>query len=89
MHPAAKLQFERIVVEFARWRAVAEDERPPAPAWWWGPAFELRVSPWSAGPNGVPAWDCPMARLTPPAPRFFHRWPARRRCRGRMIFRAR
>jgi len=42
MHPAAKLQFERIVDEFLRWRAIAEDERPPAPAWWWGPAFELR-----------------------------------------------
>ena len=42
MHPAAKLQFERIVDEFVRWRAIAEDERPPAPAWWWGPAFELR-----------------------------------------------
>ncbi|MCA6126124.1 hypothetical protein J6500_30155 [Bradyrhizobium sp. WSM 1704] len=42
MHPAAKLQFARIVEEFVRWRAVAETERPPAPAWWWGPAFELR-----------------------------------------------
>ena len=42
MHPAAKLQFERIVDEFVRWRAIREDERPPAPAWWWGPAFELR-----------------------------------------------
>ena len=42
MHPAAKLQFERIVDEFVRWHAIKEDERPPAPAWWWGPAFELR-----------------------------------------------
>jgi hypothetical protein len=42
MHPAARLQFERIVDEFVRWRAIQEDERPPAPAWWWGPAFELR-----------------------------------------------
>ena len=42
MHPAAKLQFERIVDEFVRWRAIKEDERPPAPAWWWGPAFEAR-----------------------------------------------
>jgi hypothetical protein len=39
---AANLSFERIVHEFARWRAVAEDERSPAPAWWWGPAFEAR-----------------------------------------------
>ena len=43
MHPAAKLQFERMIGEFARWRAVPEDERSPAPAWWWGPAMELRA----------------------------------------------
>jgi hypothetical protein len=42
MNQAAELQFERVVNEFARWRAVREDERSPAPAWWWGPAFELR-----------------------------------------------
>ena len=42
MNPAARLQFERIVDEFARWRAVAEAERSPAPAWWWGPAFCVR-----------------------------------------------
>jgi hypothetical protein len=44
MHQAANVQFERAVREFARWRAVPEQERSPAPAWWWGPAFEvLRV----------------------------------------------
>ena len=42
MHPAAKLQFERIIVEFARWRTLPKDDRPPAPAWWWGPAIEVR-----------------------------------------------
>ena len=42
MHPAANLPFERAVREFARWRAVPEQDRSPAPAWWWGPAFELR-----------------------------------------------
>ena len=41
MHQAAKFQFERVVREFAQWRAVPEDERSLAPAWWWGPAFEL------------------------------------------------
>jgi hypothetical protein len=41
MHQAAHLQFERVVREFARWRAVPEKERPLAPAWWWGPAFEV------------------------------------------------
>ena len=40
MQQAVNLQFGRIVDEFVRWRALAEDERSPAPAWWWGPAFE-------------------------------------------------
>ena len=42
MHPAANLPFERSVREFARWRAVPERDRSPAPAWWWGPAIEMR-----------------------------------------------
>lgn len=41
MHQAANVQFERAVHEYARWRAVPEDTRSPAPAWWWGPAFEV------------------------------------------------
>jgi hypothetical protein len=41
MHPAGNVQFERTVREFARWRAVPEQDRSAAPAWWWGPAFEL------------------------------------------------
>jgi hypothetical protein len=41
MHLAANVQFERAVDEFVRWRTVPEDERSPAPAWWWGPAFEV------------------------------------------------
>ena len=58
MHPAAKLQFERVVDEFVRWQALAEDERPPAPAWWWGPAMEvrdisLRLPPGSAARLGL------------------------------------
>jgi hypothetical protein len=56
MHQAAKLQFERIVDEFVRWRAVPEPERSPAPAWWWGPAFEL-----ASAPQSLPAEWC--ARL--------------------------
>ncbi len=47
MHPAARLQFERMIGEYARWRAVPEKERSPAPAWWWGPAMELRNAPQS------------------------------------------
>jgi hypothetical protein len=42
MHTAAALQFERMIGEYARWRAVPQKERSPAPAWWWGPAMELR-----------------------------------------------
>jgi hypothetical protein len=45
MHPAARLQFERLISEYARWRAVPEAERSPAPAWWWGPAVALRDAP--------------------------------------------
>jgi len=41
VHPAAKLQFERAVREFFRWRPVPESERSPAPAWWWHPAFQV------------------------------------------------
>jgi hypothetical protein len=41
LHQAAELQFARAVEEFARWRAVPEPVRSPAPAWWWGTAFEL------------------------------------------------
>jgi hypothetical protein len=42
MHQAANMQFARAVGEFVRWRAVPEQSRSPAPAWWWGTAFELR-----------------------------------------------
>jgi hypothetical protein len=41
VHPAANVQFGRAVDEYVRWRAVPENERSPAPSWWWGPAFEL------------------------------------------------
>ncbi len=63
MHQPANLPFERVVHEFARWRAVPERDRSPAPAWWWGPAFEalgLRQpmpAEWCAGlglPDGSP-----------------------------------
>jgi hypothetical protein len=52
MHQAAKLQFERAVGEFVRWRAVPDEDRSPAPAWWWGPAFAVR-----GAPQSMPA-DC-------------------------------
>jgi hypothetical protein len=42
MHQATNVQFERAVDEYVRWRAVPEPDRSAAPAWWWGPAFEIR-----------------------------------------------
>ena len=44
MHPAAVLQFERMIGEYNTWRSVPEAERSPAPAWWWGSAMALRAS---------------------------------------------
>ena len=44
MHPAAVLQFERMIDEYTAWRAIPQGERSPAPAWWWGPAMALRAS---------------------------------------------
>jgi hypothetical protein len=41
MHPAAKLQFERTAREFSDWRSVPDEDRSPAPAWWWQPAIEV------------------------------------------------
>ena len=41
MHQAARLQFERVMDEFAQWRTVPKRERSPAPAWWWGPAMAV------------------------------------------------
>ena len=42
MQQAAKLQFERIATEYASWRGVPDEERSPAPSWWWGPAMDAR-----------------------------------------------
>jgi hypothetical protein len=41
MHQATSLQFERMMDELILWHAVPEDERSPAPAWWWGPAMAV------------------------------------------------
>jgi hypothetical protein len=41
MHQAARLEFARVMDEFVRWHVVPEDERSPAPAWWWGPAMAM------------------------------------------------
>jgi hypothetical protein len=41
MHQFLKFQFERAAREFSQWRAIPEEDRSPAPAWWWQPAFEV------------------------------------------------
>jgi hypothetical protein len=84
MHPAAKLQFERIVDEYGRWRGLPEEDRPPAPAWWWGPAFELRnvalelPSNWSAtlGLSRSASYaDAAEILLTSLAGQVYQPWP--------------
>ena len=84
IHPAASLQFERAVGEFVRWRAVPKDVRSPAPAWWWGPAFELvgarqpMPQAWCAGlelPNGATCADGAAVLLTSLAGQTTLPWP--------------
>jgi hypothetical protein len=58
MHRDEDLQFTRIVDEFAQWRAVPEQERSPAPAWWWGPALEA-----IGVPRPMPAAWCASLEL--------------------------
>ena len=62
MHPAAILQFERMIGEYNAWRAIPEGERSPAPAWWWGPAIQLRTST-----ERLPAGWCDKLGLPDPA----------------------
>ncbi len=60
MKEAATLQFERAISEYATWLAVPEDDRSPAPAWWWSSALAMRASSepmpgeWAL-PMGLPA----------------------------------
>ena len=64
MHPAAVLQFERMIGEYSAWRAIPEAERSPAPAWWWGPAIALRAAS-EPLPAGSPLRDAPNLILSP------------------------
>lgn len=45
MHPSLTFQFDRAIREYALWQAVSEDERSPAPSWWWSAALALRGDP--------------------------------------------
>ena len=90
MHPAAVLQFERLIGEYNTWRAVPATERSPAPAWWWGPA-ELELPDQAtyasaadiflrafAGQTSVPwPFDFPRKTAIPdPAVRELHPQPS-------------
>jgi hypothetical protein len=59
MHQAAKLQFERIASEYAKWRAVPGQTRSPAPAWWWGPAMDARDDPATMSPELCASLELP------------------------------
>jgi len=61
MHRAAKLQFERVAREFAQWRAVPDDERSPAPAWWWQPAFEVTGQQEELAPQECHLLELPLS----------------------------
>lgn len=84
MHQGANLQFERIVSEFVRWRAVPEQERSPAAAWWWGPAFEMlgvqqsMPAEWCASlvlPDGSTCTDGAKVLLESLTDQTFLPWP--------------
>ena len=90
MHPAARLQFERMIGEYARWRAVPEKERSPAPAWWWGPAMELRNMRSPYRRNGAPSSAFPITRRMPRRRKSSSGLSRdRRRCPGHTTFPAR
>ena len=77
MHPAARLQFERVIDEYAKWRAIAESERPPAPAWWWGPSLAVR----ELADKLPPAW-CARLGLPDGAVEQRRHGPSSPSCRG-------
>jgi hypothetical protein len=54
------MEFERVVREFARWRAVPEDERPAAPGWWWGPALEVVGTSQAMPPDWCARLELPL-----------------------------
>jgi hypothetical protein len=84
MNQATHFQFERTVQEYAAWRAVPEDERSPAAAWWWGPALqaldEQQTMPpaFCAAlelPEGASYADAAAKLIDAIAPQIFLPWP--------------
>ena len=84
IHPAAKFAFERAVHEYGRWRAVEEQARSPAAAWWWGPALavyrEQEAMPvdWAhtlALPSGATDADAARVMLSALAGQTVLPWP--------------
>jgi len=82
--PADNFQFARIVHEYARWIAIDQVDRSPAPAWWWGPAFALREATeplpqdWSAMmklPDGATYAEAAQLFLAAQAGQIFQPWP--------------
>ena len=59
VHQAARLQFERIAGEFGSWRAIPDQERSPAPAWWWGPAMDALDEPDAMSPELCVSFELP------------------------------
>jgi hypothetical protein len=66
---AAKMEFERTTREFAQWRAVPEEDRSPAPVWWWQPAIYVVAQQQEWGRCCVVDCGFRLVRLTPPVPR--------------------
>jgi hypothetical protein len=60
MQRSALFEFERAVCEFAKWRAVPEADRSPAPGWWWGPAMAVFKEP-----ETMPTEWCTRLELAP------------------------
>jgi hypothetical protein len=90
MHPAANVQFERAVREFAQWRAVPEQERSQAPAWWWGPAFEVLGVREPMPADWCARLELPMGASYADGAEVFlkNASPIRRCCPGPAIFQA-
>jgi hypothetical protein len=81
---AENFQFARIIREYARWIAVDEEDRSPAPAWWWSPAFALRNTAeplphdWSTMlklPGGATYAEAARLFLAAQAGQTFQPWP--------------